>query len=311
MELYRYNGTWITCGAYALIHATELDPKLLIRVENSAGATFGMSCMRAEWGCTRMLTPIRDFHSGIDEAAAVWGLESLHTESETPLKCDALLHAEARDVFVVGPVNMEALSYLPCSKQYRCADHYIALQCLRRNAFRLTDSEGIVGIDVQLSDLQQLLTGAGIPESSGKLHVRQFLRRGVPYTAEEQVAYIAKKAMDNLDYANRIGQGPAAFLACGEIAASMPMTKWHSALTYDMKYVIQRRVMMQELVRDACQICGRSDGSLPDLLQRQISAAALVLHELDERKKINFEQLAETEQELTERWKEWYHSDWD
>ena len=44
MELPLYSGTWITCGAYAFLHGAELDGKLLLPIENSAGEIGRASC---------------------------------------------------------------------------------------------------------------------------------------------------------------------------------------------------------------------------------------------------------------------------
>lgn len=73
MEPPLYNGTWITCGSYAFLHAAGLDKKLLLSVENSAGVSFGMASMQEAWDYTQLLTPAFDFHAGIDAAAPLWG----------------------------------------------------------------------------------------------------------------------------------------------------------------------------------------------------------------------------------------------
>lgn len=75
MEQIPYNGTWITCGAYALIHAANLGYQYMFPAENCVGATFGVASLESEWGYIRILTPIFDFHCGIDESAYLWGID--------------------------------------------------------------------------------------------------------------------------------------------------------------------------------------------------------------------------------------------
>lgn len=313
MERFPYNGTWITCGSYAFLNAADLERYLLIDVENSSGATFGMCCMGTEWDYTRLLTPIRDFHCGIDKAAPIWGIAIRHEEYDV---FDNFIYQHQNDGasgYVIGPINMANLRYLPLSQQYHCADHYIALKLDTQGQARLIDSEGIVGMNIDDRQLRMMISGKGIPESKGKIHARSVFSQFPSYSAEERIAYTIRKGAENLNYAKAIGQGPKAFLHCAEVISSAQSNLWRAAFEYDLDYVIQRRLMMQKLIRDAQIICRCSvNDELQMLLHRQMETTAVCKYALSHNMEVisPLSELAELEDELTQRWEEWSTYDW-
>lgn len=313
MELPLYSGTWITCGAYAFLHGAELDGKLLLPIENSAGASFGMASMQDAWEYTRLLTPAFDFHDGIDAAAPLWGVALEHSVWDS---FEAFLYTcgEEPGNYLVGPVNMAGLRYLPLAGQYRYADHYIAL--CRRDKWTLVDSEGIPGLHVLPDELCELLTGRGIPESGGKLHIRRVRRVGEVASCLERAIFTIEKAASNFRRTEQRGDGPRAFLHCvAAIAHSAPVL-WREPLRYDLDYTIQRRVMMLRLLES---ISGDAhfqvDTRLSELIGQQIKvliqAKALLRGEAYGRLEDSLRQVSELEETLTRQWEVWISYDRD
>lgn len=307
-----YNGTWITCGSYAFLHAAGLDGAWLLPVENSAGATFGMASFQGEWDHTRMLMPAFDFHAGIDEAANLWGVELEHYVCGSFGEFLTLHGGSEPCNYVVGPVNMAALDYLPLSNQYHCADHYIALH--RENGYTLTDSEGVVCMRISEERLDAILSGRGIPESHGHLHIRAVhrTRQIVPF-ARRAICTIEKGA-ENLKQAAELGEGPQAFLQCAATVSRDPPVMWKSALSYDLSYVAQRRLMMQRFLAaldstEAFEV----DPKLTRLLDHQIELAAEARQALcgeDIAALVGrLGRLSEAEEVLTRQWEVWIRYD--
>ena len=314
MELFPYNGTWITCGAYAFLNSTNLDIRHLIEVENSAGATFGIATAGKQWDYTRLLTPVRDFNSGIDSASKIWGVEIVHKE------CDVLddfirnYFKSGASGYIIGPIRMDRLSYLPLFQQYYLADHYIALHVDSNNNIKITDSEGIIGLFVGEDELNRMISGKGIPESGGKIHVRAIFKVAEMLSAKERLLYTIKIANDNFIYANSIMQGPQSFLKCKDILSVTEVNRWKKSLEFDLNYIIQRRIMMQQLLKSAEEFC-ISDciTRINIVLNKQMQVTALCLDSLyqgDNSISNWFDILFELEAELTDRWKEWWIHDW-
>jgi hypothetical protein len=308
-----YNGSWITCGSYALLNAASISNTYLIDIENSSGATFGVNCLASEWGYTRLLTPMKDFNSGIDEAVHLWGLESEHSEYGSPGEFIDVLDTGGKAQYLIGPVNMETLSYLPLSQMYRSADHYVALICNGNGTLILVDSEGIPGIKTDVSHLYRILNVKGIPESEGTFHVRKIWRSESFYPVEQRIRYTVKKAAENLSYAKVMGQGPQAFLICLDTISNAKRNLWKESLLYDLEYVMQRRLMMSKLIHNAELIC--SSGLLKELysiLYKQIETTASCKSALFYDKGISdyLNEMAILENELTEKWKVWVQNDW-
>lgn len=313
MEPPLYRGTWITCGSYAFLHAAGLDKKLLLSIENSAGVPFGMASMQEAWDYTRLLTPAFDFHAGIDAAALLWGVVLEHYVCGSFAEfIDA--HGAEPGNYLVGPVNMTGLRYLPLAGQYHHADHYIALH--RESGWTLVDSEGIPGLPILVDELNDILTGRGIPESGGKLHIRRVRRMGEMVSFSERAIFTIEKGASNLKRAKQHGKGPQAFLKCAAaIAQSVPVL-WREALSYDLDYTTQRRLMVLRFLES---ISGHSqfevDPRLPKLIGQQIEAvlrAKVMLRQEDYALLSDcLYRLSEMEEILTRQWEVWVSYDRD
>lgn len=309
MELPPYNGSWITCGSYAFLHAAGLDPKLLLPIENSAGASFGAASMREAWDHTRLLTPAFDFHAGIDAAAPLWGVTLEHYVYGSFAEFINACGAEPGN-YLAGPVNMAALRYLPLAAQYRRADHYVALHM--ESGWTLADSEGVPGLRVSAEELDDILTGRGIPESGGQLHIRRVRRTGETASFTERAVFTIKKGASNLRRAKQIGEGPQAFLKCAATITQSPVVLWREAFSYDLDYIVQRRLMMLQLLNDLSGNSGfEVDSRLPELIGRQIEAVTGAKEAL-RREDLSLlsgclYRLSEMEEALTQQWEVWIH----
>lgn len=315
MERLPYNGTWVTCGSYAFLNGSGLPADYLLPVENSTGTSWGMSSLEADYEYTRILTPFREFSSGIDEVAPLWGIELQHTEYNSSEELSPEEFPEEAAV-IAGPVNMENLSYLPLSRQYKLADHFIVAR-REKGAKKLliTDSEGIVGRYVDFKSLKTMLSVRKIPEAKGMLHLRKIIVVNKPASQTEIAAYTIKKAMRNLKDAENAGQGFKAFLRCRDVIRETKIVNCRSSLNYNLVYVIQRRLMVEQFL-DNLKESDRffADSRLYDDLSLQIEQAArcrMALMNEDKDEVCEYlEKLSDSEKEFTYHWEEYIKDGW-
>lgn len=312
MNYTAYSGNWIICGSYALVHATNLSYTNLIPLENSTGAPFGISCAGKDWCGTRMLSVFRDFHYGIDAAAPFWGIQMKRIDGTTKEPIADLLEDPYVNRLIIGPVSMIGLVYLPLSSQYRCADHFIA--CIRRekNIWQLIDSEGVPGLIVDSEQIIKMLSIQNIPEACGQYTARVVVHVNTHGTAKNKairIKHTLETAYKNLKEAQENGQGYKAFQRCAELIRDIPPGKCRSLL-YDVDYLIQRKIMLLKLLQEAeiSKVATVSPYITAEVNQFIEAAGAL-------RRSLNnecapfwehfFGRLAESENCITENWKEW------
>lgn len=311
MNYTAYSGNWIACGSYALIHAAGLHHSILIPLENSTGASFGVKCMGLDYFGNRMLTVFRDFHYGIDEAAPLWGIHMKRLDGAKKEEVEEALRDPYVDRAVIGPISMVGLSYLPLSQQYRCADHFFA--CIRadKERWQLIDSEGVPGLLLTPERIISMLSVQNIPESYGRYTARVIADVNVSETVESREAcirYTLETAYANLREARRDGQGYKAFQRCGEVVRNMPAGKCIS-LIYDVDYLIQRKIMFLKLLQETEY--HRVAAVSPDIIaeiNRFIETAGTLRGELsygDTVSQYLFDSLAEAEDRITLKWEEW------
>ena len=315
MECFSFERTWITCGSYALIHAAELPDTCLLELENMAGATFGLACQGERYGYTRMLTPLRDFHAGIDSAAPLWGLELQRYDTVSPDEILDFIGRYPGDRFVLGPISMVGLWYLPLCSQYKGADHFIMVQNLDSSRYLVVDSEGVPGIILDLDQLRSLLQIRDIPEAQGMLTSRRVVSKGPIAAMEERLRFTWGLAGNYLCDAPRLGQGHYGILECARIVGTVPSAYWSASLQYSLGDLIQRKRMFRMLANNMNLLPGVSlNPALLELLDCQIAAAGKA-YGMTLRKDCcgcasQLEQLAEAEKILADKWKDWLWDDW-
>ncbi len=311
MNYTTYSGSWIVCGSYALVYAANLCYDTLIPLENSTGASFGVSCEGLDYFGTRMLSVFRDFHYGVDKAAPLWGLQMKRVDGVTKEAIAELLRDPYIDRVVLGPVSMVGLVYLPLSQQYRCADHYIA--CIResKDLWRLIDSEGVPGLLLTPEKIINMLSVQNIPEACGRFTARAVINVNVSETAESRdsrIRYTLETAHINLRDARENGQGYRAFQRCGELVQNIS-AKRHISLVYDVDYLIQRKIMLLKLLQETehHQVATVSPYIIGEV-NRFIETAGTLRGELSYGGTVSqylFNRLAETEDRITLNWEEW------
>lgn len=310
-----YNGTWVVCGTYAFLNGSGLSANYLLPVENSTGTSWGMSSLEADYEYTRILTPFREFSSGIDEAAPLWGIELQHTEYNSSDELSLEDFPEEVAV-IIGPINMGNLSYLPLSRQYKLADHFIVVRRGKRNEkLLLTDSERIVGRYADFKSLKTMLSVQGIPEAKGMLHLRKVIGVNEPASQTEIAEHTIKKAMRNLKDAENGGQGFKAFLRCRDTIREVKIVNCRSSLNYNLVYVIQRRLMVERFL-DSLKEFDRflADDRLYNDLSLQIEQAArcrMALMNEDKGEICEYlEKLSDSEKQFTYHWEEYIKDGW-
>lgn len=316
MECSSLERAWITCGAYALIHAAKLPEAYMLELENTAGATFGLACHGAQYGYTRVLTPLRDFNAGIDAAAPLWGLELQRFDTDSPDEMVEFTRLHQGDCFVLGPISMVGLWYLPMCSQYKGADHFIMVQNLDGSRYLVVDSEGVPGMIIDAVLFRSLLQIRGIPEAKGSLTLRRVAGKGSPAPREQRLRFTWEQAGKNLSDAQRLDQGYHGVLRCAEIVRTVPPALWSASLQYSLGDLIQRKQMFRLLAGDMDTLPGITvDPELWKLLGRQIDAAGRAYGMTSRRDQCGcayeLERLAEAEKTLLRRWKDWIRDDRD
>lgn len=314
MDILPYRGTWITCGSYALLHALQERKIDLIDLENSTGTPFGIACMEEDYECMRMLTVFRDFNEGIDQAAKLWGIEVQRLDADSKDELYAFLEDKTKKSFLLGPVSMACLTYLPLSIQYKCADHYIALLRLNENEFQLIDSEGVISLKITVNELMEKLFVNDIPEAKGKITIREVCRKGEAVSRSYLLAHTFETACRNLKEAEKNGQGSEAILRCMKTMKCIPEIKWKEGSLYDFDYFIQRKLMLGKLIeRMREQIKIAVNPYLEQLLFRQITNSAKIRSGICHRNwrllEDEFRWLAEDEYRLAIKLEEWISYD--
>lgn len=303
--------TWVTCGAYAMLHALQANDIDLLELENSTGVTFGIASWGAEHHCTRMLTPFRTFWEGMVSATRLWGIKlQLTAFNDVSELCYFLVKAPPSTRLVLGPVSMAGLRYLPLSSQYRCADHYIALRKDHLCRLFLTDSEGVTEMQVTAQDLAGMCMVEGIPEAKQMYTVGVVIHDGPVEPLASRLKYTIQTAGENLQAAEYAGQGSNAILRCLCTMKTIAIQKWRGPVLYDLSYFIQRKDM---LLRLAAILMETDTGSISPLFMEQtryqMILAAHVRRCLSqghtETAAESMETLAELERMLAAKWKEW------
>lgn len=310
MDLLPYNGTWITCGSYALLNIAGLNPRHLIAVENSAGATFGMASLGAEWDYTRLLTPVRDFTCGVERCASFWGLHLEREETESLQ--DVLEKPIQKDIkgYLIGPINMVKLVYLPVAQQYTNSDHFIAVRKTEQEKYCLIDSEGVIFLIDDIYRFCSMISGKGIPESEGRLNIWAVRMISDPCDPKTLISHTIETASANFRYALETGQGPGAFLKCNEVIGNTDESHWRISLGFDFDYLIQRRLMMKELIGAMKKLNRKcSYNELEMTLDKQIECAGFARYGLQYRDygllSDQLILLSEEEKILSECWEAW------
>ncbi len=296
--------TWITCASYALLHAcqdTEID---VVELENSTGVSFGVSSYADHYHCTRMLTPYQKFWEQADSVSQIWGIRMERFITPEKERMLSYLHKVKNQSVILGPINMAALSYLPFSSQYKCADHYLTLRMTDDQVY-LTDSEGIPDMQITDNHLIRFLNIFEIPEAQGQYHVAVVSRCERKLEPKERLYETIRIAQQSFQSAEQNGQGGNAFLLCQRVMQELPPSEWSASFRYDLSYYMQRKYMMLSMDKTGLFL----KQLMKDHICKQIQDVRYVLYLLSEQAYSNvasvMPKLAESESRISYQWKEW------
>ena len=296
--------TWVTCASYALIHACKDSEMDIVELENSTGVSFGISSYADQYHCTRMLTPYQKFWEQADAVSRIWGIRMKHfitPEKETLLSS---LRTIKNQSLILGPINMAALSYLPFSSQYKCADHYLALR-MEDNQIFLTDSEGIPDMQITDDSLSRFVNINEIPEAKGLYHAAVVYRCGRAMEPKERLYETIKTAERSFISAEQNGQGGNAFFLCQRVMQERPSSEWSTSFRSDLSYYMQRKYMMLSMDKTGLFI----KQAMKDHICKQIQDIRYVIYLLSEHDYsqivTQMPKLAALESKISYNWKEW------
>lgn len=301
--------TWITCASYALLNILNCSDIDVVELENSTGVTFGVASYSEQYHCTRMLTPYRTFWDGLESVRNAFGIHLecfSFSDGEELIK---FIHAAKDKSFIIGPLNMSSLYYLPVCSQYKCADHYIALH-MKGDDMYLTDPEGIPHMRIYEADLKRILNINDIMEAKGKFHAAFISHRDPMPDNIERASVILKSAGKVFCEAEQNGQGGNAFLICRRIMKEVPASRWAAMLYYDLNYYMQRKYMF--LMADNENIFLKSE--FKEHIAHQIAVTRKCLSFFPEKAYLNAADmmplLFEEETKIPYKWKEWTEQIW-
>ncbi|MBQ7219447.1 MAG: hypothetical protein IJS28_00545 [Synergistaceae bacterium] len=247
--MYIYNGTGAMCGSYAFAQALAGLDKCLHWLEMSSGASFGIASLGGKFGFSRILTVFRDFSSGIDSSASLFGINIERKDFGSPYEAARVLFALGEgECAVCGPVNMSLLSYLPLSYQYRAADHFITFR--REKLLHVSDSEGVSAFCISsCEELASMLSVKDVPEAEGRITLRKLSRNaGHVYSFGNVLAQIMRAAAENMCGAENCGQGSGAFEAISKITADTKPVKWSVPLSINLGHYQYRKYLAGMLI---------------------------------------------------------------
>lgn len=296
--------TWIACASYALIHVIENEEIDIVELENSTGVPFGVASYSKQYHCTRMLTPFQTFWDGIESIQRIWGIRLEHKGFSDSHQLISFIHSFGKQKLILGPVSMSALYYLPLSFQYKCADHYVALNLVDERMY-LIDSEGIPYMQICDDDLKRILNISEILEARGLFHIGYVVQTKALLSKRERLYETIITAEKCFKVAEENGQGGKAFLLCQRVMKELPASRWVASLRYDLSYYMQRKYMLLMMDQEGVFL----STTFKEHIRQQIQYVVKVLHCLSERSYkqaiIGMETLSEKETIIPYRWKEW------
>lgn len=242
-------GNEICCGSYACLNAIK-NPDIPLKLfEISTSVPFGVKHIKNEF-FDHLLTTYCDPNIGIDKAVPLWGYKQKKELFLNKEEAFGYLKKEvSRNPVVLGPIDMGCLYYLPVSYMYRRMDHYIVL-LEKKGKICCEDSEGIFGIELTDEQILSLISVDKLLESGGLISVRSFYQIK-DFNMNEILEQSMLYALENLNNAEKEGQGSGAFLDCYDYLENQDIRLWKLPLLYDINYLIQRKLLFIKLLQES------------------------------------------------------------
>lgn len=309
-----YYGKVTCCHSQTLLSAylPPACPLDLMTFELLTTVPFGLLSVPED--PNRLLTCYLDPDLGLDRALMVLGLN--YEVCAWPPGTDGrealttLITWVHEGPVVLGPLNMEALSYLFHPELLYACDHYIVVQGIERDRFRICDTEGYITVYLTHDQLMAAWRGDLIPEGRGEFVLRrvknswrlpdrsQLWLRTLPYVVQ------------NLNGAQEHERGgAAAYAALAESSDRFEAnpSAWRG-LTFVIPTRMQRLVFQEYWFRESHRLLvGIESGDMVDgilsLITKEIQILSEVLAGVMERKTetlVLFRVAAELEEQLTE-----------
>lgn len=243
-----FRGSATCCGTHAISNALGI-PIDIDLFELSAGTPFGIKSGQPNEG--RLLTTFRDPNIGMDQAAALWGIQcqkfSYQNKSNAGNHLKALLAKNTTGI-VVGPTDMGYLSYIPLSNIYAGVDHYIHIKYQKGNCIEITDSECVLSVCMDFEHWMKLWHIEKVLEAQNQYTFRVLKKISEPAAPEEIAVRILANMEHNLHDAETVSQGCYAFF---HIEQEIKFNKKISriALMYDLAHLLQRKLITIEFLQ--------------------------------------------------------------
>ena len=128
----------------------------------------------------RVLDSYLDFDLGLDRALKLLDIDFRIEYNNSIYKSIEILKEWLKfDSVVVGPLNMEYLTYLYYPQLYKGLDHYFVVQKYENDKVYLLDSEGFINISLSEIEFIKAWKGDKIIEGRGEFIMRQILTKNI------------------------------------------------------------------------------------------------------------------------------------
>lgn len=200
--MLHYNGNLTCCGTHAIYSAffRNWNYEDLIQFEAFTTVPFGIE--HKPGNLYRLFTCYCDPDKGIDKALyalqvpfRIRYFDSEQNQEEAFAILDEWL--ETRSV-VLGPLNMENLTYILHSHLLECMDHFIVVCGKKNGNYIVSDSEGMCIAEIGKEELAKAWAADKIPEGRGMYIMRQVLIEGKPEFGRRAYKEIFKEFISNM-----------------------------------------------------------------------------------------------------------------
>jgi len=226
----------------------------------------------------RILDSYLDFDLGLDRAFELLDIQyRISFSKDVKYSLNLLKQWLKKDSVVVGPLNMEDLSYLYYPQLYKALDHYLVVQKYQNKTLTLLDSEGIAYIEIDEDKFIKAWKADKIIEGRGEYMMRQILKKERIEISQEKLKKLYLFIVENLDKA----QQQSAYKKIMEIKDKHML----NSLTYAIPNRLQKLYIQKKFFE--------YNENIISLLNRQIAIFSDILSNIFGKKDIDFNKFNE------------------
>lgn len=206
-----FYGNLTCCGTHAMYSAYFQNWRYEDIMQFEAFTTVPFGVVNKIENPFRVFTCYCDPDEGIDRALQALEIPyRIHYQTEEGDSYQSLALMDEWLLYkpvVLGPLNMEYLTYILHSHLFECMDHFICVLGKEGEDYIISDSEGISISRINRSELIRAWEGDKIPEGRGKYIMRQVLIEEKPVFQKEQYKRIFPMFIENMKQCEELPNG--------------------------------------------------------------------------------------------------------